>query len=49
MILQQCHPFQGDPAFRLILVKLEASKEEVEVAKVVEKALKNQTKLKEQT
>ena len=41
VILRQCRPLTNSNALRSILTKLVASKEEAEVAKVVEKALKN--------
>ncbi|KAK3733637.1 hypothetical protein QZH41_003402 [Actinostola sp. cb2023] len=41
VILRQCRSLVDSPALRSIVVKLVASKEEAEVAKVVEKALKN--------
>ncbi|KAK3751282.1 hypothetical protein QZH41_002731, partial [Actinostola sp. cb2023] len=43
VILRQCRPLINSPALRSILTKLVASKEEAEVAKVVDKAMKNST------
>lgn len=44
VILRPCRPLGGSPALQSILIKLVASKEEAEVAKAVDKALKNQPK-----
>ena len=41
IILKQAMPLIGSPALRSVLIKLVASKEEAEVAKAVEKALKH--------
>ena len=41
IILRQCRPLANSSALQTVLTKLVATKEEVEVAKVVEKALKN--------
>ena len=43
IILRQCRPLVGSPTLQQILVKLVASKEEAEVAKVIGKALKDQS------
>lgn len=44
VILRQCRPLVGTPVLQSILTKLVASKEEAEVAKAIEKALKDQHK-----
>ncbi|KAK3710527.1 hypothetical protein QZH41_009353, partial [Actinostola sp. cb2023] len=46
VILRQCRPLINSPALRSILTKLVASKEEAEVAKVVDKAMKNSTSVR---
>ena len=48
IILRQCRPLVGSKALHSVLIKLVATKQEAEVAKVVEKALKSANQLKEE-
>lgn len=43
VILRQCRPLIGNPAMQPVLVKLVADKEEAEVAKVIDKAIRQAT------
>lgn len=48
IILRQCRPLVGSKALHSVLIKLVATKQEAEVAKVVKKALKSANQLKEE-
>ena len=48
IILRQCRPPVGSKALQSVLIKLVATKQQAEVAKVVEKALESVNQLKEE-